>query len=296
VICARPKVTSNFSNTFNVLTSGYAPAILFFISATHSISAPAEPLKISWTNNLLTVSDPRLPEGKLEIWYLEAFCRSGAWNRDWRQTTLPHKTTLVRADPDHHELEFRTLIDSGIELLHKVRADVDELDLQFEFTNTSPSAVDLQWFEPACIRVGPFTGSTQSNYTARSFIFTSAGLTPLDHLRRTTNALYLGGQVYLPQWVRSADSNPRPISLDHPENGIIGCFSADGKWLLATASDQTHELFEGVYVCLHSDPRLDGLLPGEVKRRHSKIYFLPNHPSRLLARYRRDFPSSREAW
>jgi hypothetical protein len=255
-----------------------------------------QPLAISWTNNLLTVSDPRLPEGKLEIWYLEAFCRSGAWSRDWRQTTLAHKTTLIRADPDQRRLEFRTQVTPDIEVRHEVQAGSDELDLQFDFTNSGPAPVDLQWFEPACIRVAPFTGRTQSNYTTRSFIFTSNGLTSLDRLRRTTKALYLGGQVYLPPTVRLADGNPRPICLDHPVNGLIGCFSSDNKWLLATASDHTHELFEGVYVCLHSDPRLDGLSPGEAKRRRSKIYLLPNDPEKLLARYRRDFPNSAKSW
>jgi hypothetical protein len=141
-----------------------------------------------------------------------------------------------------------------------------------------------------------FTGCQQSNYTARSFIFTSTGLTALDQLRRTTNALYPGGQVYLPGGVAPADANPRPICGDHPVNGLIGCFSADNHWLLATASNRTHELFEGVYVCLHSDPEVGGLAPGQTKRVLSKVYFLPNDPQALLQHYRHDFPKSVEAW
>ncbi len=95
----------------------------------------------------------------------------------------------------------------------------DGLDLRFELINNGKESVDLQWFEPACIRVQDFTGCQQTNYIARSFIFTSKGLSPLDHLRRTTSALYLGGQVYLPADVASADANPRPICGDHPVNG-----------------------------------------------------------------------------
>ena len=254
----------------------------------------SHPLAISWTNNLLTVTDSRLPGGKLDIWYLEAFCRTGAHDRDWRKTTLPHKTTLIHAEPAL--LRFRTEIQPGIELQHQVRASHDELDLAFEFKNTGNSFVDLQWFEPACIRVAQFTGCTQSNYTSQSFIFTSNGLVKLDQLRRTTEALYVGGQVYLPDFVREPDANPRPVCLDHPINGLIGCISADRSWLLATASDHTHELFEGVYVCLHSDPRLNGLAPGETKDRKGKIYLLPNNPQKLLERYRRDFPNRGGDW
>lgn len=247
---------------------------------------------ISWSNNLLVVSDRRLPGGKLEIWYLEAFCRSGAWNRDWRQTTLRHKTSLTGGDPAGHRLEFHTWVEPGVEVRHEVQAVADGLELNFELSNTTPARVDLQWFEPACIRVPGFTGCTQSNYTARSFIWTENGLTTLDRLRRATNALYLGGQVYLPAFISATDANPRPICLDHPVNGLIGCYSADDRWLLATASDCTHELFEGVYVCLHSDPRVSGLAPGETKRRRSRIYLLRNDRDLLLKSYRRDFPQA----
>ncbi len=123
-----------------------------------------------------------------------------------------------------------------------------------------------------------------------------SGFTALSQLRRTTNALYLGGQVYLPRSVAVQDANPRPICADHPVNGLIGCFSADNRWLLATASDRTHELFEGVYVCLHSDPRVDGLRPGETKQLRSKIYLLPNEPKALLRRYQKDFPDWKKGW
>jgi hypothetical protein len=73
---------------------------------------------------------------------------------------------------------------------------------------------------------------------------------------------------------------------------LIGCFSADGKYLLATASDSTHELFEGVYVCLHSDPHVGGLAPGETKIIRSKIYIMTNDVPALLRRYQADFPAS----
>src|SRR5713101_5125948 len=95
----------------------------------------AENLRLSWTNNLLAVSDPRLPGGNLEVWYLEAFCRSRAWGRDWRKTTLPHKTTLTWADPRGRRLKFRTLVEPDIEVRHEIRSRNDELELSFELTN-----------------------------------------------------------------------------------------------------------------------------------------------------------------
>ncbi len=263
-----------------------------FIAGLLFLCQPAHALEISWTNNLLTVTGTNLPGGRMEIWYLEAFCRPGAQNQDWRQTTIPHRTTLL-TNEGNRVLRFRTLVQTNVEVRHVVTAGADELDFRFELTNHGPETVEAQWFQPACIRVEKFTGCWQSNYTAKSFIFTRRGLTTLDQTRRTEEALYRGGQVYLMPGFEARDANPRPLSLDRPTNGLIGCFSADGSQLLATASSRTHELFEGVYVCLHSDPRIDDLRPGEMKSLRAKLYVLTNDVAALLRRYARDFPDAR---
>jgi hypothetical protein len=93
----------------------------------------------------------------------------------------------------------------------------------------------------------------------------------------------------VPAGINTNDVNPRPLSPDVPVNNLIGCFSADQRWLLATAWDQTQELFQGVIVCLHADPRLGGLQPGERRRLLGKVYLLPNDPQALLKRYEKDF-------
>src|SRR5437588_7705864 len=138
----------------------------------------ADSLALSWTNNLLTISDSKLPGGKLDIWYLEAFCRKGSTHRDWSQTVLPHKTVLVSAHPQH--LRFRTTVEPDVEVLHDVRRTADGVEFQFELKNHGKQPVDLEWFQPACIRVERFTGLVQSNYISRSFIYTKQGLTTLD--------------------------------------------------------------------------------------------------------------------
>jgi hypothetical protein len=250
-------------------------------------AAAGERFVLAWTNNLLTISGANLPGEKLEVWYLEAFCRPGAAQQKWDKTVIPHNTTLVSATP--HQLRFRTTVGAAVEVSHEVRTGEDEIEFQFELKNQGTEPVPIQWFQPACIRVDRFTGSSQSNFTARSFIFTERGLTTLDKTRRTEEALYRGGQVYVPAGVNVADANPRPVCRDQPTNGLIGCFSADGKMLLATASDRTHELFEGVYVCLHSDPHVGGLAAGESKIMHAKVYLLPNDVEGLLRRHGRDF-------
>src|SRR2546425_4475160 len=191
-------------------------------------------LNITWTNNMLSVSRPDIPGGKIDIWYLEAFCRSGSTRRDWRKTTIPHRTQLVSADPKGKRITLRTTVEPKVEVAHDMRAGKDEVDFRLTLKNRGNEFVDVQWFQP-CMRVDRFTGGNQSNYINKSFIFTDRGLTLLDKTRRTEEAIYRGGQVYVPKGIDLEDVNPRPISPDQPVNGLIGCVSADDRDLLAMA-------------------------------------------------------------
>jgi hypothetical protein len=248
-------------------------------------------LTLSWTNNFLTISGDNIPGKSIRILYIEAFCRSGSTDRDWSETVIPHKTKLLSVSADGKHLEFLTTAEN-IEAKHSVRATDDEVEFLWSIKNTGKSRVDLDWFQPTCIEVDRFTALTQSNYWGHCFIFTTNGLTMLDKTHRTENARYHGGQVYVPNGIDFASVNPRPISKDQPTNNLIGCFSADNRSLLGTAWDKTHELFQGVRICVHGDPHIGGLAPGETKTVRGKIYILPNDPNELLRRYHRDFNSS----
>ena len=247
------------------------------------------PLHLSWTNNMLTIAAPWLPGEKIEVWHMEAFCKPGSTKRDWHETTVPHRTTLVSASKKGDQLRLSTIVEPFISCEHEVRSTADEVTITYKITNPTPSAVDIDWFQPACIRVPQFTGLKQDDYIQRSFIFTDKGLTFMDKIPRAEEAVYKGGQVYVPEGIKLDDVNPRPISSIKPANGLIGCVSADDKYLLATASSDTHELFQGVIVCLHSDPHIGGLKPRQTKTIMQKIYILKNDPGELLKRYRHDF-------
>ncbi len=250
--------------------------------------AAAADLSVAWTNNMLRISGPGLPGGYIDTLYLEAFCRSGSTTQDWHKTTIPHRTELISKHWDK-VLLLRTRVDPSVTVDHEITAGSDEVDFRLIAHNDGTNFVDVQWFQP-CMRVDRFTGLNQTNYIDQSFIFTERGLQTLDKLPRSQEALYHGGQVYVPATIPRADVNPRPLSAITPVNALIGCFSADGKQLLATAWDQPQELFQGVIVCLHNDPRIGGLKPGEKRELHGKVYILPNDPDALLARYRHDFP------
>ena len=248
-----------------------------------------QPLHLPWTNNMLRISGPQVPGEFIEIWYLEAFCRSGSTHRKWEETTIPHKTELISATPQ--KIRLRTQVEPSVILEHEITAGAEEVDFKVSARNDGREFVDAQWFQP-CMRVDRFTGAKQNNYVDKSFIFTKDGAKLLSDLPRNEEAIYRGGQVYVPQGIPLADVNPRPISDIKPANNLIGCYSKDGKKLLATAWDSTQELFQGVIVCLHNDPRLGGLKPNESKSLRGKLYLLENNIPALLTRYQKDFSSS----
>src|SRR5262249_23734145 len=57
-------------------------------------------LTIRWEKNFLYVRGPKVPGGEIEINYLEAYCRPGSTDRDWRETVIGHTTEKV-STPDN---------------------------------------------------------------------------------------------------------------------------------------------------------------------------------------------------
>ena len=244
--------------------------------------------ELQWEKNFLTLKAPGLPGGEIKIHYLEAYLRSGSTNQDWLKSMLRHRTTLISADK--RRIELRCDVEPGVVVEHLILAGADEVTFKVKAHNPSKKFADVQWAQP-CMRVDKFTGRDQSNYFERCFIWTANGPTLLHQTKRSYKALYVPGQVYVPAGVDLADVNPRPISLDRPINNLIGCYSADGKSILATAFSDSQELFQGVAVCIHADFRIGGLPAGATKELVGKLYWMPADLDKLKLRYDRDFPT-----
>jgi hypothetical protein len=250
-------------------------------------------LNISWKENYLTIRGDRLPGGSLEVHYLEAYCRPGSTDRDWGQTVIGHRTQLISSDADGERIELKCRLNDGVEVAHTITAGDDEVDFQLMAKNPTQRASEADWAQP-CIRLDAFTGRNQGDYIAKCFVFLDGKLTRLPTEPWATKARYVPGQVYCPKHVDRDDVNPRPLSDLVPSNGLCGAFSADDKWIMATAWEPYQELFQGVRVCMHSDFRIGGLKPGETKKIRGKIYIVPADVAALVSRYERDFPEQRD--
>jgi hypothetical protein len=252
-----------------------------------------EVLRLSWSNNILTIRGRHLQGGEVKVWYLEAYCRPGSTDRDWNRTVIPHRATVVKRRPMEDYLEIRDTLVDGVIVDHVIQSGVDEVDFQVTATNPTRTESQAHWAQP-CVRVDTFTGvpaeRASEAYLPQCFVFLDGRPARLPTQPWATQARYTPGQVWCPRNVDRNDVNPRPLSSLVPSNGLIGCYSKDGSQILATAWEPYQELFQGVIVCLHSDFRIGGLKPGETKRIRGKIYVVKADMPALLRRYERDFP------
>ena len=255
-----------------------------------------EGLTVAWADNMLTVRGRNLPGGPLKIWYMEAFCRPGSTDRDWKETVIPHATKLIEAGPDGRRLKLRSTLEDGVVVDHEILAGRDEVEFRVTAANPTSRASMAHWAQP-CLRVDTFTGvkpePNSEKYLPQCFLFIDGRLTRLPTQPWATEARYTPGQVWCPSHVDRNDVNPRPLSRLVPSSGLIGCYSADGKQILATAWEPYQELFQGVITCFHSDFRIGGLKPGEEKKIRGKLYVVDADPDALVKRYEADFPEHR---
>jgi hypothetical protein len=255
-----------------------------------------KPLGISWEKNFLTIRGS-FPGDELRIMYLEAYCRAGSTDRDWKETVIPHKAEQLPADDDGGAvIRLRDRLADGVIVDHVITAKADEVDFRLVAHNPTDRESQAHWAQP-CIRVDRFTGAGNSDarvlvpeYAKKCFLFLNGKLTRLPTDPWSEKARYVPGQVYCPRGVDRNDVNPRPLSELVPSNGLCGCFSADEKTIMAVAWEPYQEIFQGVVACIHSDFRIGGLKPGEKKQVRGKLYIVPADVPKLVARYEKDFP------
>lgn len=247
----------------------------------------AEPLALDWRDNFLTVRSPDIAGGEVRIHYLEAFCRPGSTDADWRMhTVIPHRTVREESSDG---IRLRSQLEDGVVVRHHITAGAHEVTFTLVAENPTDKPSQAHWAQP-CVRVDKFTGGTKDTYVPKCFVFLQGRLARLPTEPWATEARYVPGQVYCPLHVDRNDVNPRPLSSLVPSNGLVGCYSADETQILATAWEPYQELFQGVAACVHSDFRIGGLEPGQSKTIRGKLYIVPADVAALVARYERDFP------
>lgn len=264
-------------------------ALSMVVSAAALLAGAAEPLRLHWADDYLTISAADLPGESIAIHYLEAYCRAGSTDADWvTHTVVGHRTELVEAASDGTFVRLRDRVADGLEVTHEIRATDDEVRIAIVAHNPTARRSVAHWAQP-CIRLDRFTGTDQEGYLAKSFVFLDGVPSRFPTRDWALHARYTPGQVWCPRGVDRNDVNPRPLSPLVPSNGLIGCYSADDSRIFAVAFEPYQELFQGVAVCLHSDFRLGGIEPGGTLAIKGRMYIASDMDD-LLQRYAADFP------
>lgn len=270
--------------------------LLIISAGATSAVAQDDKLTLRWDRNFLRIRGEKIPGGLVEIHYLEAYCRPGSTDRVWQETVIGHTAEQTFARVDGSVIKLKDTLRDGVVVEHTITAAADAVDFQLMARNPMRAESLAHWAQP-CIRVDRFTGCPRDDardlvpkYARKCFIFLDGKLTRLPTQPWADKARYTPGQVYCPRNVDRQDVNPRPLSALVPSQGLMGCFSADERTILAVAWEPYQELFQGVAACMHSDFRIGGLKPGETKHIRGKLYVVPADVDALFQRYTRDFP------
>lgn len=270
--------------------------ILLAIASTCAAAAAADlpPLTLAREGNWLKIRGGHLPGGRIRVNYLEAYCRAGSTNADWRDTVIRHESQVAGRSPDGRTIELRDTLADGLVVDHVITARGDMVEFRLTARNPTAKRSEAHWAQ-ACPRLGAFAGFAEQggeldDYLPTCFVFLDGRLERMPTRDWATRARYQPGQVWCPPGVPCTDVNPRPLSPLVPSCGLIGCSSADESLIFATAWEPWQELLQGVARCVHADFRLGGLEPGATRTIRGAIYVVPADIPTLLARYNRDFP------
>src|SRR5947207_3676275 len=124
----------------------------------------SKPLTIAWEKNFLTIRGT-FPGGELRTLYLEAYCRPGSTDREWRETVIPHSAEKLEASSDGKVISLRDKLADGVVVEHTITAGKDEVDFRLVAHNPTDKASEAHWAQP-CIRVDKFTGTTKADAKA----------------------------------------------------------------------------------------------------------------------------------
>jgi len=175
-------------------------------------SASSATLTLEREGHWLIVHGPQLPGGSFRINYLEAYCRAGSTDADWRKhTVIAHDSELLSLSADRRVMHLRDRLADGVIVEHTITAGAGEVDFHLVARNPGTHRSEAQWAQP-CVRLSRFTGhdeKTASNamdYLPQCFIFLDGKLTRMPTRDWATQARYTPGQAWCPAYGREPAS------------------------------------------------------------------------------------------
>ena len=118
-------------------------------AAVVSASTPARTLTLERSGRWVIVHGPHIPGGQFRLNYLEAYCRAGSTNADWKATTIPFQSEVVSLSENRKTLRIRDRLSDGLVVEHTVTAKDDEVEFRLQATNPTAQRSGAHWAQ-AC--------------------------------------------------------------------------------------------------------------------------------------------------
>jgi hypothetical protein len=229
----------------------------------------------------------------VKFWCPEEFLRRVPTADGEQGSYVPHTTEVISRSDDR--VGLRLTVDDGVVVDVTVIANVDSVDIRMSAHNPQASDSHVQ-SALCCLRVADFAGVVDEfggqAYREKGFVLVDGVPRRLSDMPPTVAGSRESSQeiqYFFPPGAAVEDVYldgrfPYPHSPVAPSDPLIGCFSADESTVLALAWERCQYLSQLWLVCLHADPLIGGLAPGETKAVNGKIY-VASSIDELLSRY-----------
>ena len=253
--------------------------------------------KVEWTPGrtmtMVRVKATAIPDFECDVWCYESAIEPGEAEAGTDGSLILRQ----RSTSGQHPIVTRVIPEEGA-VRFEVSAEVESDEDARKLPNTN-----------ACWQLRRAAGFSSAGhpfpqFVARCFIFTDDGCVTMDKTERFPDTRKPPDdernsppwvQVYIPVW-RPHPGQPEAFwgnSTDRYLYPLLGCFSKDGKHLVAMGTDTNRSMGQGWHDCLHVNPVWGAFdaEAGQVTSRF-KLYLMANDPDALLKQFAQDFPAA----
>jgi hypothetical protein len=215
------------------------------------------------------------------------------------------ETMLLEGPPQGKAKLTKTVAEDGTimlagrmegEFAHDIRITYkpgkDSVDLTLEVTNRSKRAWRYGGEAMACLR--PLKSPDLMEQTGERTLVLCQGKPQSVAAIGKRLGMAIGPQTTVSCPVRGEDMAPYQLERHDKrwtvDAGVIGRPTTDNKRVVAFAWDRAHRVsMNFIYACMHANPRILPLAPGESCRRSGRIYFMTGGVEDFWKRYGKDF-------
>jgi hypothetical protein len=239
-------------------------------------------------STLANARSPHYPGNQFRFWLLEAVCT-------WDHGPLGDNKELyanARWSRDGSSVRQTSQVPRLYSYTLFIKPAIDKMDLQIQLTNESPNSWENTVL-PACFQLNE-SPSFCDWEGERTFVVVDGryrAITQTNRVEPVRWQNYLLTERELPLQ-NGLVYGHQPLSPQRVSNGLIGVLSKDGRSVAGVIWNCVGYVFYNQhpdFCCIHSQPLLGHMKPGQTKRVKGTFYLLDGGMKELEAKAREDY-------